>query len=68
MTEPGTTPVSLLLRAVRPYGEGDAVDVAIRDGVITAIGGDLDVTADETVDGGGAILLPGFVDLHTHLR
>jgi dihydroorotase len=57
----------LLLKGVRPYGEGDPVDVLIRDGVIAEIGS---VTADdvETIDGSGAVLLPGFVDLHTHLR
>ncbi|MCS7481448.1 dihydroorotase [Umezawaea endophytica] len=57
----------LLLKGVRPYGEGDPVDVLIRDGVIAEIGS---VTADdvEVVEGSGAVLLPGFVDLHTHLR
>lgn len=57
----------LVIRGVRPYGEGDPVDVLVRDGVIAEIGS---VSADdvETVDGAGAVLLPGFVDLHTHLR
>ncbi|GAA2049413.1 dihydroorotase [Williamsia deligens] len=64
----GDTRVSLLLRAVRPYGEGDPVDIAVRDGVIVAIGAGLDVEADEVVDGAGGVVLPGFVDLHTHLR
>ncbi|PRY28685.1 dihydroorotase [Umezawaea tangerina] len=61
------TPDTLLLRNVRPYGEGDPVDVLVRHGVIAEIGA---VTADgvETVEGNGAVLLPGFVDLHTHLR
>ncbi|GAA4739879.1 dihydroorotase [Gordonia alkaliphila] len=60
---------SILLTDVRPYGEGDPVDVAVTDGVITAIGTGL--TAPEgarTVDGRGGVLLPGFVDLHTHVR
>jgi dihydroorotase len=56
----------LLLKNVRPYGEGEPTDVLIRDGVIAEIGSiDADV---ETIDGAGAVLLPGFVDLHTHLR
>ncbi|OFS16238.1 dihydroorotase [Dietzia sp. HMSC21D01] len=69
---------TLLLRRVRPYGEGDPVDVLVRDGRIAAIGDDAGAHAGADVaDGGGgvevldfdgAILLPGFVDLHTHLR
>ncbi len=58
----------LILKGVRPYGD-DPTDILIRDGVITAIGEipDTPETA-EIIDGNGAILLPGFVDLHTHLR
>jgi len=59
----------LVLKGVRPYGEGDPTDVLVRDGVIAAIGAAADGAAGaETVEGGGAVLLPGFVDLHTHLR
>jgi dihydroorotase len=57
----------LLLKGVLPYGEGDPVDVLIRDGVIAEIGV-IDADGVEVVDGAGAVLLPGFVDLHTHLR
>jgi dihydroorotase len=59
---------ALLVTNVRPYGE-DAVDVLVRDGVVAEIG--TAVTAPDgadTLDGGGLVLLPGFVDLHTHLR
>jgi dihydroorotase len=55
----------VLLRDVRPYGE-DAVDVLLREGVIAAVGPGLG--GDEVILGGGAVLLPGLVDLHTHLR
>ena len=58
--------MSLVIRGVRLYGEGDPVDVLVADGVITEIGQDLD--ADTVIDAAGQILLPGFVDLHTHLR
>jgi dihydroorotase len=58
---------TLVLRGIRPYGE-DPVDVEIRDGVIAAIGSDVDTSGAEVRDAGGLVALPGFVDLHTHLR
>ncbi|MFR9731800.1 dihydroorotase [Saccharopolyspora sp. MS10] len=58
----------VLIEEVRPYGDGEPVDVLVDGGVIAEIGADLDAEADEVVPGGGGVLLPGFVDLHTHLR
>ncbi|WP_193043053.1 dihydroorotase [Mycolicibacterium baixiangningiae] len=61
--------MSVLLRGVRPYGEGEPVDVLVEDGQIAGMGEGLEVPEDaDVVDAGGQILLPGFVDLHTHLR
>lgn len=60
---------SLLIRSARPYGEGEPVDVRIVDGVITEIAPEL--AADdsaEVLEAEEQVLLPGFVDLHTHLR
>ncbi len=65
------TPSTVLLRGVRPYGAGDPTDVLLADGVIREIAPSIDVSAhtDATVlDAAGQVLLPGFVDLHTHLR
>lgn len=62
---------ALLLQRVRPYGEGEPVDVLVADGRIAAIGSDAGSNAPdhaEVVDCFGGVLLPGFVDLHTHLR
>jgi dihydroorotase len=56
---------SVLLRGVAPLG-GPATDVLLDDEVIAAIGGRL--SADEVIDAAGLVLLPGLVDLHTHLR
>jgi dihydroorotase len=59
----------LLIRGVRRYGEGDPVDVLVVDGQLADIGTELKVTDDaEVIDANGQVLLPGFVDLHTHLR
>jgi dihydroorotase len=58
---------SLVLRNVRPYGEAP-LDVRVVNGVIAQLGSVRTSTADDVVDGKGAVLLPGLVDLHTHLR
>ncbi len=48
--------------------DGTRVDVSIVDGRIDAIGADLQAKTDATrVQGDGALLLPGFVEGHTHL-
>ena len=58
----------LLIRNVRPYGD-DAVDILIDGGEIVEIGASIDPdAAADVLDGAGAVLLPGFVDMHTHLR
>ncbi|KQY44057.1 dihydroorotase [Cellulomonas sp. Root137] len=59
-----------LLRDVSPLGDG-TTDVLLADGVIAAIGPDAEAQAGPDpviINGSGLILLPGLVDLHTHLR
>jgi dihydroorotase len=61
---------TVLITGTRPYGE-DATDVLLAGGVIAALGPDATGSADADtlrVDGTGTVLLPGLVDLHTHLR
>ena len=49
--------------------DGTASDLQIADGVITAIGKKIASSADDqAVDLQGSVVLPGLVDLHTHLR
>ena len=49
--------------------DGGRTDVLVRDGAIAGIGTGLDVGAGATrIDADGLLLLPGLVDLHTHLR
>lgn len=43
-----------------------AASVVVSDGVVVSVGGQ--ATADEVVDVSGCVMMPGFVDLHTHLR
>lgn len=59
------TPV--VIRSGRPYG-GEARDVVIRDGVITEVCEVGSGRGDLLLDAEGCIVLPGLVDLHTHLR
>jgi dihydroorotase len=58
----------VLIKGARRYGEGDPVDVLVADGVIAEIGAVGDPGDAEVVEASGQVLLPGFVDLHTHLR
>ena len=56
----------LLLTNVRPAGRA-LTSILVQDGRIAAI--DPNVAADnvETIDGAGALMLPGLVEAHTHL-
>ena len=40
-------------------------DVGIREGRVVALG-DIDEDAARTIDAGGLVVGPGFVDIHTH--
>jgi dihydroorotase len=56
----------LLIKGVSILGRNTA-DVYVEDGVVREIG-TVSTPADSTVDAAGLVLLPGLVDLHTHLR
>ena len=60
--------MSWVIKDVLLYGEGEPVDVLLdsNGGTITAIGAGL--SGDEVLQAAGCVLLPGLVDLHTHLR
>ena len=60
----------IILRGVRPLG-GESADVVVADGVIHQIATPGSVAAadgDRILELTGQVLLPGLVDLHTHLR
>ena len=62
----------ILIQGGRVLDPGTAFDghgdLLLRDGRIAALGPDLDAASARTIDARGAIVCPGFVDLHTHLR
>src|SRR5205085_2578054 len=56
-------------RVVDPVEGIDAVlDVRVDDGVIAALGTDLDTNSHRVLEGAGLVLAPAFVDPHVHLR
>ncbi|MGI9271546.1 MAG: N-acyl-D-amino-acid deacylase family protein [Woeseiaceae bacterium] len=59
----------LIITGGRIYdGTGNAAvdaDIGVKDGLIAAIG-NCGTDASEVIDAGGAIITPGFIDLHTH--
>jgi 5-methylthioadenosine/S-adenosylhomocysteine deaminase len=48
-------------------GDHPVADVLIRDGAVVAIGADLDAQTAQVVDARDMIVMPGFVDTHSHL-
>ncbi len=63
---------SLVVRGARvldPVEGIDAVmDVRVDDGMIAALGANLDANSHKVIEAGGLLLAPAFVDPHVHLR
>jgi dihydroorotase len=56
-------------RVIDPASGFDGTaDVLIRDGKIEAVGADLFAEDVDVLDARGAIVAPGFIDMHVHLR
>ena len=58
--------MTLLIRGASILG-GSSADILIADGIIREVG-KISSKAERVIDASGLIALPGFVDLHTHLR
>jgi dihydroorotase len=56
-----------VVRGARLLG-GEPGDLLLEDGAVTEVGGSLDRAGAEVFDAAGLVVLPGLVDLHTHLR
>ena len=66
---PGENLVIRGARVLDPVRELDAtLDVRIDDGVIAALGTELEPNAHKVIDAQGLVLAPAFVDPHVHLR
>lgn len=62
---------SLIIRNARiatPDGEITEGDLVCEDGLISQIGKTLDISADESIDAQGKLLLPGVIDPQVHFR
>ena len=56
-------------RLIDPLQGIDAIrDVLIENGFVAAVGERLDAADARVVEAGGAIVAPGFIDMHVHLR
>ena len=59
---------STILISSGTLADGQQSDVLIRDGKIAEIAEKIDVQASHVINAKNSVLLPGLVDLHTHLR
>src|SRR5947207_3875748 len=48
-------------------GRDDVADIGFGEGRVAAVGSDLPLRGSETVDARGLIVVPGLIDLHTHV-
>ena len=56
-------------RVINPATKMDEVaDVLVQDGVVSGIDKDIKVKADREIDAKGCFVMPGFIDMHVHLR
>ena len=64
---PTTLITNATILSVDPtIGEIHKGDILVRDDKIVAVAPAIEATADETIDAGGMIAIPGFVDTHRH--
>ena len=56
-------------RVVDPVNHRDeVVDIAVEDGRVVAVAPELEGGARETLDAKGKTVIPGIIDMHTHMR
>ena len=57
----------VLIRNANVFDVGKGLDIAVRDGKIVQIGPDLPMTAPTELRADNKLVVPGFVESHTHL-
>lgn len=57
----------LLIQQANLFDVGTGLDLAVTDGRITQVGPRLDLEAGTVIDAAGKLVIPAFVDSHTHL-
>ncbi len=62
--------MTILIKNIHMVFPWDIVegDILIEEGMIKSIGKNIDVEADEVINGYNKILLPGVIDVHVHMR
>ena len=59
--------MGILIKSASVLGTNVA-DIRIKDGIVTEVGSLTSQTGEEVIEAAGLVLLPGLVDLHTHVR
>ncbi|WP_330179796.1 amidohydrolase family protein [Nocardia sp. NBC_01503] len=57
----------LVLRNARIDDAADLVDIAIENGIITAVGAQLPIHAPDEIDCAARVVIPGLIESHVHL-
>jgi dihydroorotase len=62
---------SILIKNAQSVGTDGALirqDILVIDGMITKVATNIKKTTDRVIDANGALVTPGLVDVHVHLR
>lgn len=59
--------MDIIIKKVRLENEKDLMDIAIKDGKIVAIEGNIEGEAKKVIEADGRVLIPGLVESHIHL-
>lgn len=64
------TAMKRVIKGGRTYVDGAfvAADICIEDGIITAVGSQVDEEGAEVIDATGLHVVPGLIDVHVHFR
>ena len=64
------TAMKRVIKGGRTYVDGAVVaaDIRIEDGIITAVGSQVDEEGAEVIDATGLYVVPGLIDVHVHFR